>query len=586
MELDRRSFLKTALVTGSLAATGALAACSTPNSSPNTGTQTPAADTGANSTPAPSGDIFTPEDLKRKWAFEIPPDPIPEAQIAETVDADLVVVGCGTSGLLTAISALEHGMKNVVIVSASKAPVSRGGSNNTVFSKYMAEQGMKKIPIKYYQKEISQQYNNVNQALWYKFYNNSEETMDYLIDLMTSKGYYVGMEINANIPEDDLYYQPFSSHAFLDGKEFATPGTAQPLLVATVAAEFEAKGGKIFYQNKAEQLIREGNNTGRVSAVIAQRLEDGSYARYNAAKAVVLATGDFSKDRDMMYKYAPSFAPVLEEAGTFEIPVDYDKGLDPFVPGLMPGDGQKMGLWVGAAWQKNVPNTLMGATIGAGPAGTYAQGFPGLIVDRNGKRFMNEFASNRLAGMSAWHTDGSQCFAIWDTKYASYPNMWHDTWDSKSPTTPPDQVLAGWDQGIAAGFYFKADTLDDLIKQLGLPLEATKATIERYNGFCATGQDLDFYKREEGLTSIDAGPFYGAVSRTPDFLTVLGGLRTNSDLQVCEEDDTPIPGLYNVGTMIGDFFGGIYTFQIQGANYGACCCTLGYVTGKYIAENE
>jgi succinate dehydrogenase/fumarate reductase flavoprotein subunit len=581
MELDRRSFLKGLVATGGVVAAGSLAACASGGGAP--AGDAPAGDAGA---PAASGDIFTPEDLKRKWAFEIAPDPIPDDQIVETVDADLVVVGAGTSGLLTAISALEHGVQNVVIVSASQAPVSRGGSNNTVYSKYMAERGLAKIPAYYYQKEIAEQYNNVNQTLWYKYYNNSEEAMNYLIDLMTGKGYYVGMEISANIPEDDLYFQPFSSHAFLDGGEFSTPGTAQPLLVRTVAEEFEAKGGKIFYNTKAEQLIRDGNNTGRVSAVVAKRLADDTYAKYTATKAVVLATGDFSKDRDMMYKYAPDFAPVLEEQGAFDTPTDYDKGLDPFIPGLMAGDGQKMGLWIGAAWQKNVPNTLMGSTISAGPAGTYAQNFPGLIVDRNGKRFFNEFASARLAGKSMWHTDGSQVFAIWDKNYAAYPGMWHETWDSLSAETAPDAVLAGWDQGVESGFYFKADTLDDLIGQLGLPADATKATIERYNQICADGVDTDFYKRKEGLNAIVDGPFYGSKSGGRDFLTILGGLRTNSDLQVCDEGDTPIPGLYNVGTMIGDFFGGVYTFQIQGANYGAACVTLGYVTGKYIAANE
>jgi succinate dehydrogenase/fumarate reductase flavoprotein subunit len=585
MELDRRTFLKGVLAAGSLtAAGGALVACGGDEA------QTPAPNTPASGSggTADSG-VFTPEDLQRKWAFEIAPDPIGDDKIVETIDADVVVVGCGTSGLMTAISALEHGAGTVVIVSASAAPVSRGGSNNTVYSKYMASIGMEKIPAQMYKKEIYAQYNNVNQALWYKFYNNSEESMNYLIDLMTGRGYTVAMELNDNMPKDDLYYQPLSSHAFLDGVDFKTPGTAQPLLVRNIAEVFEEKGGKIYYQNKGVQLTRGGipnGTSGRVDGVIVERLEDGSYAKYTASKAVVLACGDFSKDRDMCYKYIPAFAPYLEEMGAFSTPVDYDKGLDPFNAGLMPGDGHKMGLWVGAAWEKNNPNTLMGATFSSGPAGTYGQSNPGLVVDRNGRRFMDEFCSNRLGGMSRWHTDGSQAFGIWDAGYASYPNMWRETWDVTSAVVPPDQVLAGWDQGVENGFYFKADTLDDLCQQLGLPVEATKATIERYNQMCDDGVDTDFYKRKEGLNAVRTPPFYGSKSGAPDFLTVLGGLRTNTELQVCDEADTPLGGLYNVGTMIGDFFGGVYTFQIQGANYGAACVTLGWETGKYIAANE
>ena len=57
-------------------------------------------------------------------------------------------------------------------------------------------------------------------------------------------------------------------------------------------------------------------------------------------------------------------------------------------------------------------------------------------------------------------------------------------------------------------------------------------------------------------------------------------------MQVCDENDEAIPGLYNVGTGVGDMFAGKYTFMMQGANYGINCITFPYLTGKYIAENE
>ena len=51
-------------------------------------------------------------------------------------------------------------------------------------------------------------------------------------------------------------------------------------------------------------------------------------------------------------------------------------------------------------------------------------------------------------------------------------------------------------------------------------------------------------------------------------------------------NERDIPGLYNVGTMVGDSFANAYTFQIPGFNLGMNCITFGYLTGKYIAENE
>ena len=84
------------------------------------------------------------------------------------------------------------------------------------------------------------------------------------------------------------------------------------------------------------------------------------------------------------------------------------------------------------------------------------------------------------------------------------------------------------------------------------------------------------------MIPVAEGPFYGA-KVGGRFLTVLGGLRTNPDFQVCEEDDTPIEGLYNIGTMVGDYYNNTYTFLMEGLNYGSCV-TLGQYLGYALAE--
>ena len=116
MELNRRDFLKGAVATGALAAGGALAGCA------------PAAKEGnaANGTAAvpaegAASEYLTAASATQKWAFEIPPEPITD--IAETVEADVVVVGAGTAGLVTAYSALQQGL-DVVVVTASSIPIS------------------------------------------------------------------------------------------------------------------------------------------------------------------------------------------------------------------------------------------------------------------------------------------------------------------------------------------------------------------------------------------------------------------------------------------------------------------------------
>ena len=104
-------------------------------------------------------------------------------------------------------------------------------------------------------------------------------------------------------------------------------------------------------------------------------------------------------------------------------------------------------------------------------------------------------------------------------------------------------------------------------------------------GSAAAGQDTDFYKSPEKLIGITDGPFYGC-SYKPMLLVVLGGTRTNIDLQALDANDEPIPGLFNVGTMIGDFYSGVYTFAMEGMNYGAACITLPYLLGRDLAAGK
>jgi succinate dehydrogenase/fumarate reductase flavoprotein subunit len=361
-------------------------------------------------------------------------------------------------------------------------------------------------------------------------------------------------------------------------------GMMQPLFVKELARHFEELGGDIYYKNVAEQLVREDDNSGRVSAVICKR-EDGSYAKYVGAKAVVLATGDFSADRDMMHRYAPETADFVTDE-VYDGEPDYDRGFR--YGGLFKGQGQKMGLWAGAAWQKSFPNCTMGAYWGPGPRNLYANHY-GLLLDRDGQRYMNEYCIGPLASQQVLLLPEKKSYAIWDSGYARLEEV-SGNWNNDSMVSGDSEavaqaVIASWDESAETGTYVKADTLEEVISKLGLPAEAID-TVKRYNALAAGGEDLDFHKDPAHLHEIKQGPFYGHMTDEFGFLTVLGGLNTNVNMQVCDADDQPIPGLYNVGTMVGDLYSGTYTFQVEGANYGMACVTFGYLTGKYIVANE
>lgn len=522
--------------------------------------------------------VLNAELAAQKWSFEIPPAPIPDSQIANTVTTEIVVVGAGLAGLYAAAAAVENGAK-VVLISAGKAPTYRGGSNHAANSKYMQAQGVAPYDVNtFFRRELSAAGYNVDQAKWWKFYNNSEEAMNWLIDKMEAAGYQTILEVhNSAIPADfsDPMAQPAGSHSWVS-KDMQTAGMGAEFQAKVMEASAKASGVEIHYQTIAKQLVRDNNNTGRVSAVIAQGT-DGTYTKYAGSKAIILATGDFSTDKEMMAKYCPMALPTLNDTGDQGYDNDFKEG------GLMPGDGQKMGLWVGAAWQKTVPNApMLGG--GAGPGNKAYGTHTGLIVNKNGVRYGNEDRSFSFAALDALHQPGQTVYAIWGDNYADAAAPWHAFGQiNGDPPIPPATIRQQWLDAVTAGTYVTGNTVDEVIQKLGLPADVTKATVDRYNTLAAAGVDDDFHKSKEALIPITGAPFYGAAGGV-SFLTVCGGLRTNINMQVCDANDEPIPGLYNVGTMVGDYFANHYTFRVEGNNLGAVCLTFGYLTGRDIAK--
>ena len=556
--LSRRAFLKNTGLTAAAAATGASLL-------------------GPQVVAAQDSDIVLNAELStHKWSFEVPPDPIPESDISNTVEADIIIIGSGVSGLTAANSAAENGA-NVTLISASSAPVYRGGSFHAKNSRYMEAQGLEPYDVdKFFRRELSAAGYNVDQDKWYRFYNNSEEAINWLMDKMEAAGYETVIESAPYEPDSGPMWTPAVAHSWCTPEQ-RRGGMGAEFVVKTLAATAVAAGVDIRYKVIAKQLVREDNNTGRVTAVIAQE-ENGGYTKYVGTKAVIMAMGDFSANKEMMTKYCAMALPFLSDAG--------DRGYDNSFKagGLFPGDGQKMGLWIGAAWQRTFPNPPM--INGSFTASTQAYGsHRGLVVNKNGYRFGCEDVNGPFEAHAKMHQPDVTTFAIWPANYAEAAAPWRPiTLTYDSDPIPPETILEGWEASVEAGTMVKGDTVEAVIEQLGLPMEATKATIDRYNGFCATGVDEDYHKRPELLVPITEGPFYGANLGKPAFLTVLGGLRTNIKMQVCDENDQPIPGLYNIGTMVGDFFANMYTFRVQGHNLGANCVTFGYLTGRDIAN--
>lgn len=584
--ISRRSFLAGAAVAG-LAVAPSLVGCSPSGDAQTTGSgDTAIAD-------ATESGALNQDVLEKKWDFEIAPEPIADDRISETVSADIVVVGSGLAGMVTAVSAAEHGA-DVIVVSASSKGISRGGSNFAFGSKAQKEQGIN-LTLTDMRPHIKQEQsfggNYCDGGKWSDWMNHSTEVMDWMIDKCESRGLRVSLEPGLTDPDGVFTIEPCAHNFFNDEFPLGFKDGA-PLQVNTMVDIFQSElGGTIYFDTKVVQLIRGGvaNGTeGAVEGCIAEKA-DGSYVKYEAKKAVVLATGDFSRDKSMMAKYAPWVCETFADVLTFDEP---DYNVEANWSGLMPGDGHKMALWVGAAWQKG-PNAPMVCNGCAGPVkqGALAN-FWGINMNIHGKRYINEVTNFAYGGIAITEQPEQTVFGIWDTAYAST----QDAWDYYGCTVgnvngcvpnTPDQLIAEWDANVESGTYFKADTIEELVDILaenGLQdKEAALQTISDYTRYAEQGRDEEFDVNPEVLYPVSTAPFYASISRGTQFLTICGGIRTNSQMQALNEDDQPIEGLYTTGIMTGDFYGTTYNFVLPGLNLGGVCGALSYVLGERLA---
>jgi succinate dehydrogenase/fumarate reductase flavoprotein subunit len=120
--------------------------------------------------------------------------------------------------------------------------------------------------------------------------------------------------------------------------------------------------------------------------------------------------------------------------------------------------------------------------------------------------------------------------------------------------SPDNGIARQIERYVELGTCFKADTLEELAEKMEVPGETFLQTVARYNELCRLGDDLDYGKRSELLTSIDRPPYY-ALKWGPALLNVHGGMLTDTELRVLDRDRQPIPGLYAIGNVAGGLYG-------------------------------
>ncbi len=492
-------------------------------------------------------------------SFMVAPDPIDPAQISDTKEYDVVVVGAGTAGVPAAISAKKNGA-SVCVVQKESTAVAQGSTAAGVSLERSTEAGIQYL-ISQTMKENQYRCKRSLFELWAR---RSGEALEYIAEYGKDGEYPATLSINDRFPEGylDTYYPDTDDKV----ATFSMRCGAKPIGwmdgINSLAKIAEEDGIDFFYNTPGEQLVQAED--GSITGVIC-KTKEGEYIQFNAKKGVILATGDYQNDEEMVAHYLPDM-------------VIYDKKqLN------KTGDGHKMAMWVGGQME-SIGHTKMVHDFDSGPM--YNEPF--LDVDMKGERFCDEHIDMSLLNnfLRDAELPGHYC-QIFDANYVEQVEGW-----GGRPADPealkmfmPEEDVAER-KGVRADLVatFKADTLKDLAAKLGIvDAEAFEKTVARYNELVAKGLDEDFGKEAKYLKPIDTPPFYG-VHNHVRLSAIVSGIKIDENMNVVDANEEPIKGLYAVGNTSGEFFGGVdYPLAIAGLSVGRAI-TGGYIAGENAAK--
>ncbi len=585
--LTRRNFLSGAAVAGAaLAGMAGLASCS-PSKAGSSSDDDAAASGSSVTTVGYDGTGAMP------WLGEAPS--IDDSAVEETIDADVVVVGLGCAGVPAARAAAEAGAKVVCLETSSH--LNSAASDMAIFggetqAKWGRGDGFmdKKTVVNMHMEECS---HHTNYSIISRYYDESGAALDWFV--AGSPSLYFAKESYSDIPEENQanYMYPYmypvpETYDYTKEDLPCYPTSVGFSSLATVMQDnlqvaIDA-GADVRYNTKGVELITD--ESGAIAGIYAQAAGSEGYIKINAP-AVILATGDYLGNEEMMKFYAPECV----ENGIQVLSIDTDdEGNYTNV-----GEGYKMGVWAGASieqWHAPMIHHMGG---GAGADGRGVIGNNGFLwLNLRGERFMNEDIPGQQLENQVELQPQRKAYQFFDSSWPEqlkYFPAAHGVACFYREEPLPDYTASGLrinvrtdediETAVEEGRCLKADTIDELLAQIdGIDVETAKASIEHYNELCKAGKDTDFFKSSQRLFALENGPFYAAECGCALTLGNLGGLESDKDCHVYNTNRELIPGLYVAGGMQGGRFAVQYPISLKGLSAGMCM-----VYGKIAGEN-
>ena len=513
------------------------------------------------------------------------PPVIAEKDIVKTVKTEVLVVGCGTSGMFAVASAAESGAK---VIGIDRYAVGTGVREGfaAIGSRYQEKWGTKIDKFDFITIATKAAGGHVDQRLLKTFAEKSGAVMNWYGDRLAERGVELWHE-TIDADQDTRYEALPTCHTprWPQARWEKKDAKAKKLNGNVVLYEYAVKHGAEFHYNT--KMVKLERSNGRVTGCIAENA-DGKFLRYIAKKGVVIATGGYCRNYAMLEALQPWNLRIL--------------GGNKAMPGAM-GDGIRACLWVGAKMDETHsmaqfdrsalrPDQEPGIeAMKKTDMGTFWPGSqPWLKVNAHGERFFNE--SGTYEGIL--HADEFQkghChYSIFDATWTTFVQHTRMAGCSRLVPHPNGaRPIFAWEfiestvlpKLIEDGFVQKADTIEELAQKLRLPPKALKATVERYNELAHKGVDEDFGKEAFRLAPLEKAPFYG-LKNAGYSLCTLDGIVIDTHMNALDTEGKPIPGLYVIGQDSGGYFANTYPNLISGMCAGRAA-TWGWIVGRELA---
>jgi succinate dehydrogenase/fumarate reductase flavoprotein subunit len=425
---------------------------------------------------------------------------------------DVVVVGFGVAGGAAAIEAARAGAPTLILEGATRGGGATALSEGTIYF----GGGTRVQKATGFDDTVENMYAHVKAAAGPTA--DPEKVRLYCDESLEHFAFFesIGVEFKDSHYADKVIFPPTDDCLIYSGNEQAHPfseeaipmprghkpkkeGSAGAYIIEQMIETFSKLGGTIQNESRAQTLIQD--DSGRVVGVIAKI--DGQEVAIRAHRGVVLTTGGFIMNREMVEHYAPDLAKCRYPIGS--------PGCD--------GSGIRMGMGVGGA-AVNMHEGLM-TTAFFPPVGHIM----GLLVSAQGQRFINEDCYHgRVTDAILQKADGRAYLIVDDSTYG--------------------QAITPYELAAVE------ETIEELEASLGIPEGQLVHTLDAYNRFAERGEDPVFHKAEKYVKPL-VNPPYAALDLSVDKSVwatfTLGGLDTKATGEVLTVDGRVVKGLYAAG---------------------------------------